>query len=171
MTRKVPERYVWAADLLDVRSGDAILEIGCGYGHAIPLICEKLTTGKFTAIDRSAAMMKAAAKANITYIREGKAEIIHADLLDFKSALKFDKIFLFNINVFWMDPVDELRAIARLLYPDGTFFIFHQPPPGHELDEFERAFEKNLEKNGFHAESVHRNQLARSICLISKLSE
>jgi len=150
VSRTVPKRYVWAVDILDVRPDDKILEIGCGYGHSISLICERLSTGKLTAIERSEKMASAAAESNTAFIEEGKAEIFHRDLLS--AALpdsSFNKVFLFNINVFWMDPVSELVEIRRLLKPNGRFFLFHQPPPGHDLDEFENAFRTNLAKHDF----------------------
>lgn len=146
----IPERYRWAVDILDVQADDVILEIGCGYGHSIPLICENLSTGSLTAIDRSEKMVAAATLSNEEFVSSGKADILHQDLLDgAQSSGHFDKIFLFNINVFWMDPKSELAEIRRLLNPNGRFFLFHQPPPGHDLDEFENAFRLNLQKYDF----------------------
>ena len=151
----IPARYFWAVDLLDARPNDRILEIGCGRGHAIALVCDRLTSGRLTAIDRSEKMVEAARKANKHHIDSGKAEILHQDLLD--SALppaSFDKIFLFNINAFWMDPVAELAEVRRLLKPGGAFHLFHQPPPGHELQEFMDAFRRNLSGNRFSIRSA-----------------
>jgi SAM-dependent methyltransferase len=167
----VPERYRWAVDILDVQPSDVIIEIGCGYGHSIPLICEKLSSGHLTAIDRSYKMVAAATRSNEEFVVLSKAEILRCDLLD--SAFPgsaFDKIFLFNINVFWMDPVAELAEIRRLLKPQGRFFLFHQPPPGHDLDEFEAAFRTNLVKHDFLVLSVFKDQseAVRSVALIAK---
>ena len=146
----IPERYRWAVDILDVQPDDVILEIGCGYGHSIPLICEKLSDGHLTAIDRSEKMVAAAMQSNEEFVSSGKADILHQDLLDgAQSSGHFDKIFLFNINVFWMDPRAELAEIRRLLNTSGRLYLFHQPPPGHDLHEFEVAFENNFEKNDF----------------------
>ena len=138
-----------------VRGDDSILEIGCGYGHMIGRICERLGSGRIVAIDRSLKMVEAANRANELHIASGKAQILHQDLLDslLPPAL-FDKIFLFNINAFWMDPVAELAEVKRLLKPDGQFYIFHQPPPGHEIEEFVARFKINLAKNGFEIVSV-----------------
>lgn len=167
----IPERYRWAVEILDVQPDDVILEAGCGYGHSIPLICERLSTGKLTAIDRSETMASAASKASKESIEEGKAEILHCDLLDCGlPASSFDKIFLFNINVFWMDPASELAEIRRLLKPEGTFFLFHQPPPGQDLDEFEKAFRLNLTKYGFSVVDnfKDRSEAVRSVALMAR---
>ena len=155
MTPEIPERYLWAVGLLDVRPGEHILEIGCGRGQMISLVCERLVSGRITAIDRSETMVEAARRSNEPYVVSGKAEILHQDLLDANlPPASFDKIFLFNINAFWMDPVAELAEVRRLLNHDGTFHLFHQPPPEHEIDEFVDRFKLNLTKNGFEVDSV-----------------
>lgn len=154
----VPERIRWAVEVLDVQSGDLILEIGGGRGFAIGPVCERLVTGHLTAIDRSKKMVSAAFSRCKDHIANGKASIIHTDLLSSDlPASNFDKIFLFNLNVFWMDPVDELSEVKRLLKPNGKFYIFHQPPPGHDLSEFLSAFEKNLRKSGFFVIDAQQN--------------
>ena len=164
------ERYRWAVDILEVQPTDVILEIGCGYGHSIPLICGQLSTGMLTAIDRSEKMASAASEASKEFIGSGRAEIFHRDLLDRAlPASSFDKIFIFNINVFWMDPSSELAEIRRLLKPQGRFFLFHQPPPGHDLDEFEEAFRANLAKYEFRLIDVFKEprEPIRSVAMIS----
>lgn len=147
-----------------------ILEIGCGYGHSIPLICEKLATGHLTAIDRSEKMVAAGSSANEEFIETGRVTILHQDLLDrLLPEASFDKIFLFNINAFWMDPREELAEIRRLLKLAGRFYLFHQPPPGHDLDEFEDAFRTNLSSNNFRLVQNFKDQSdeVRSIAVIA----
>jgi len=170
VAREIPERYAWAVEILDVRPDDLTLEIGCGYGHSIPLIAPKLSTGHLTLIDRSETMAAAAAKLGYEESAEEKVTVIRADLLSNNlQENSFDKILLFNINVFWMDPIAELTEIRRLLKPDGMFYLFHQPPPGHELEEFVSAFRANLAKYGFECKEILRNEseVVRSLCLIA----
>ena len=173
MPREIPERYRWAAELLDVRPDNRILEVGCGYGNMIGLICERITTGYITAIDRSETMVQAAVDRNQQYLDSGKAEILHQDLLDSKLPPDgFDKVFLFNINAFWMDPVSELAEVKRMLKTGGEFFIFHLPPPDHEINEFVDRFSSNLTKNGFDIISANVSVVEgkEMSCLISRPS-
>jgi protein-L-isoaspartate O-methyltransferase len=53
MASKPSERFVWAVDTLAPDPADRVLEVGCGHGVAVSLVCERLTRGRITAIDRS----------------------------------------------------------------------------------------------------------------------
>jgi ubiquinone/menaquinone biosynthesis C-methylase UbiE len=125
--RNVPERLVWAADTLAIDPGDHVLEIGCGRGAAVSLICERLTDGTITALDRSAIAIQAAEKANLDHVRSGKARFLHVDLaaadLD---RTQFDKAFAINVNLFWVrDPARELAIIERVLTSEGALHLFY----------------------------------------------
>lgn len=54
---KAAERLVWAVATLDVQPEDCVLEIGCGHGVAVSLICEQLDKGTILAVDRSPKMI------------------------------------------------------------------------------------------------------------------
>lgn len=170
--KDLPERIEWAIGVLDVQPADVILEIGCGTGLAIGPVCSRLNDGHLTAIDRSASQIEKALTANPEAIASGKADIILTEFLEADlPARHFDKIFLFNINVFWMDPKAELAEINRLLDPDGKFFLFHQPPPGNDVEEFAEAFRNNLVKYGFEIDGTYFSKPERAVdtlCLISR---
>jgi trans-aconitate methyltransferase len=70
---KAAERLVWAVDTLEAKPNDQLLEIGCGHGVAVSLVCEKLKDGHIIAIDHSTKMITMAKKRNVDYIAAGKA--------------------------------------------------------------------------------------------------
>lgn len=122
----VPERIRWAVQTLAVEPTDRLLEIGCGGGVAVELISARLTTGRITAIDRSATMAERARRRNAAHIAAGRASIHTAAFRapDLSAAgldtERFDKIFAVNVNLFWTGPArDELALAARLLTPGG----------------------------------------------------
>ena len=171
MAAMVPDRIIWAVDMMDVSPADSILEIGCGNGLAVSLICDRLKSGNITAIDRSAKMIASARKRNHENIRNGKAiiDLVALEEADFGS-MSFSKIFAFNLNVFWMDPISELGIVSRLLDPTGSFYVFHNPPPDSDLTEYANAISDNLEANGFVADDAIINQEVASLCIRSRLA-
>ena len=120
MAAKASERFVWAVDTLEVHSADRLLEIGCGHGVAVSLVCARLTTGTITAIDRSPKMIEMATRRNREHVDAGRAvleaiALEDADLGD----RRFDKVFAFNVAPFWQQPQAALGAIREHLARDG----------------------------------------------------
>jgi SAM-dependent methyltransferase len=120
MAGKASERFVWAVDTLEVRPADRLLEVGCGHGVAVSLVCERLTTGTITAIDRSPKMIEMATRRNREHVEAGRAvleavALEHADLGD----RRFDKVFAFNVAAFWQQPEAALGAVREHLARDG----------------------------------------------------
>jgi cyclopropane fatty-acyl-phospholipid synthase-like methyltransferase len=125
-TRRFPERLVWVVSTLAVEPGDHLLEIGCGRGAAVSLICEALEDGSITALDRSAMAIRAAEQANSNHVRAGKASFLHAELATVELDQRFDKVFAVNVNLFWVGTATrELAIIERLLTPDGALHLFY----------------------------------------------
>jgi SAM-dependent methyltransferase len=128
----IPERVLWAVELLAVEPDDRLLEIGCGPGVAISLIAERLAGGTITAIDRSAAAVERARWRNAAHVESGTVAIRRAALEELDPAgARYDKVFAVNVNVFWVrDAGPELDLIRRLLAPDGSLFLIYGSPPG-----------------------------------------
>jgi ubiquinone/menaquinone biosynthesis C-methylase UbiE len=149
----IPQRLVWACQALAIGPADHLLEIGCGRGAAVSLICEQLIDGRITAIDRSASAIAAAERANGQHVRSGKAvfhraELARAELDD----QRFDKVFAVNVNLFWVRrPTRELALIDRLLKPAGALHLFYgygRPGPGRS-DEIVDKLTANFSHGGF----------------------
>jgi SAM-dependent methyltransferase len=171
MAAKVPARIAWAVELLAIDPNDQILEIGCGPGVAISLICERLEGGKVTAIDRSPIMIGRAAKRNAACIDAGKAELHPIALADAEfGGVRFDKIFAVSVNVFWLQPRKELAAVRRLLAEQGRLYLFYQPFAPNGAQEVIAKVQKNLVENGFAVADVHTAALGADtgVCIIAK---
>lgn len=125
MASKPSERFVWAVETLALDPADRVLEVGCGHGVAVSLVCERLTSGRITAIDRSQKMIEMAARRNREHVAAGRAVLQTAALeqADFGDE-RFDKVFAFNVAPFWLEPKLALGIVRRQLARDGAFFLF-----------------------------------------------
>ncbi|MFI6318123.1 SAM-dependent methyltransferase [Nonomuraea sp. NPDC050556] len=123
----IPARLSWAVEVLQPRPGEQILELGCGNGVAVQLVCDSGAT--VTAVDRSATAIAAATARNA-----GRARLIHGTLADVDGV--YDKVFAVNVNLFWVrSPAPELRLLDDLLARDGELYLFYEPPADRPLGE------------------------------------
>jgi SAM-dependent methyltransferase len=125
MAGKASERFVWAVDTLEIRPADRLLEVGCGHGVAISLVCARLTTGTITAIDRSPKMIAMATRRNRKHVDAGKAmlEAVALEEAEFGDR-RFDKVFAFNVAPFWLQPEAALGAVREHLARNGAVYVF-----------------------------------------------
>lgn len=125
MAGKPSERIVWAVETLALDPGDRVLEVGCGHGVAVSLVCERLTSGQITAIDRSKKMIEMATRRNREHVAEGRAVLRTTALeeADFGNE-RFDRVFAFNVAPFWLQPEDALGIVRRHLAPGGVVYLF-----------------------------------------------
>ncbi len=127
---RVPGRLRWAVGQLDVGPDDRVLEIGCGPGVAVSLICQRLAGGRITAIDRSATAVRRATELNAAHVAAGRAVLEQVALAELDPAgRRFDVIFAVNVNLFWVRPAAaELRILKGLLRDGGTLSLFYEAP-------------------------------------------
>lgn len=116
-------------DELGVRPDDRVLEIGCGHGVAATMACERLESGRLTAIDRSAKMIEAAARRNAAHVEVGKAEFLVASLedVDFGDR-RFDLVFAVRVGLFHREPQRAQALVEPWLAPAGRVRAFFDPP-------------------------------------------
>ena len=123
------ERLRAIVDELEIGPGDRVLEIGCGHGVAATMVCERLETGRLTAIDRSAKMIEAAKRRNAAYAEAGRAEFLVATLEEADlGERRFDLIFAVRVGLFHREPERARRLAARWLAPNGALRAFFDEP-------------------------------------------
>ena len=75
-----PPRVRWAVDVLDLRAGDRVLEVGGGTGASARLVCEVLTTGHLLALDRSAAATARISRSCADLVEAGRLTVVTGDV-------------------------------------------------------------------------------------------
>ena len=161
---RAAERLVWAVETLAVEPDDRLLEIGCGHGVAVSLVCERLDGGTITAIDRSEKMIEAAKKRNADHVAAGVASFQTATPLDADlGGARFGKVFAINVGMFFRQrPVRELAILREHLAPGGRLFLFHEPPPGSTAPPIAAPVPALLEEGGFAVAETLEQDLGRS---------
>ena len=171
MAEKIPERLRWAVERLAPAPDDRVLEIGCGPGVAAVLVCERLTTGKLTAIDRSEKAITAAVARNQAHIQAGKADFRVMALEDAALAgQRFDNIFAVNVNIFWTHPGQGLAIVRELMETEGRFYAFYHPPAGTDTAALAEKVSTALSANGFAVmDTIHANlETTAALCITAR---
>ena len=127
--RCASDRVRWAVDRLDVRPGDRLLELGCGHGVAVSLVCERVDGGHVVAVDRSEKMIAAAMARNARAVEPGTAAFLLGEVAEVDlGAWRFDKAFALRFPAFLRgDPTRELEAVRERLVPGGRLYVLEQP--------------------------------------------
>lgn len=165
----VPARIPWAVEQLP--DAARILEIGCGGGHALALLCARFPRAAVTAIDRSALQATRARELNRAAIEQGRARVEEMSLDDAPAALgTFDAVLAINVNAFWTDPAPSLACLARLLGPEGRAFLVYEPPSASRLAALRARLTALLAEHGFQAEEVREAAFGAGpgVCFIAR---
>lgn len=165
---KIPERFIWANKLIDVKPDDHILEIGCGVGLLAEQLASKLTSGQLVAIDKSIKMLEKAKQRNRGFIDSGVMKFLSIDFSQSELPKSyFDTVVAFNVNLFWKDSAKEFKIIMRSLKPNGKLYVFHQAP--YEIDaSFMTPVKQLLEKNQFEVIDIKLKKLQpAAVCLVA----
>lgn len=173
MPNPITDRLAWAVDTLAIEPADRLLEIGCGHGVAVSLVCERLAGGRIMAIDRSAKMIAMAEKRNRSFVADGRATFQAASLAeaDFGDQ-RFDKLFAVNVGLFRAGRAAELAQIKRHLAPDGALYLFHQDPWVPRTPTPTDTLTTLLSGNGFTVGRVLRQEMEPLAvnCVMARLS-
>lgn len=109
---------------LDLGSGMAVLELGCGLGDLAAPVIGAGEGVRYIGLDRSATMIEAAAQRHAETIASGGVEFHQAtsEATPFAPAT-FDRAFSIGLIHFWADPLASLREVRRVLCAGGLMVM------------------------------------------------
>ncbi|MCC6918581.1 MAG: methyltransferase domain-containing protein [Alphaproteobacteria bacterium] len=118
-----PNRAAIAA--LGVQRGDQVLELGCGPGEALLALSRLASGGTVHGVDRSAVMLRQAARRNARAIGQMRVSLHSASFEALPVAdASIDKVLAVNVIYFWTDLDAILRELRRILRPGGRFVVY-----------------------------------------------
>lgn len=114
-------------EMVSVKPGDHILEIGFGTGKLMQAMANQVQAGIIEGVDFSETMVAMAKKRNHHHMAAGRVIIHQGDFDTLGMAVnRFDKVCTVNTVYFWPDPNKTLQKIRRLLKPGGKLLLgFH----------------------------------------------
>lgn len=155
---------------MSVDPSDHLLEIGCGRGVAVSLVCDELVDGRITAIDRSASMIRIAEQRNRSCVASGKAvlEAVALDRWDPAPTTRYDKIFAVNVSLFWLQTsAKEFAIVKRSLKPGGVLFLFYEQPGADRAAKIAQRLAVNIAKNELTTTATSMAPTRRSTTMLS----
>jgi ubiquinone/menaquinone biosynthesis C-methylase UbiE len=167
--QQIPARIRWAVEMMDVQPNDSVLEIGCGPGAGAELICQKLSTGKLFAIDRSESGVDRTKRRCKEYVDAGRLTVRQIDLATLRVPVKrLHKVFAFNVNLFWVrDCTEEMALLHERVMPGGAVYLFYEANRPELVPNIVKKASAALQKAGFRV-SVVEQKAPAVIGLIGK---
>jgi cyclopropane fatty-acyl-phospholipid synthase-like methyltransferase len=164
------ERLTWAVERLDVHPGDRVLELGCGHGVAVSLICERLRDGVVVGLDRSPAMIAAAGRRNADHVAAGRARFVTAELrvADLRGE-RFDKVLAVRFPPLLRGrAAPELAVLREHLAEGGALYVMEQPLDAERAESVADAIASRLDAHGYDVRSVFVEQAERpAVCVVA----
>ena len=118
--RTMTDRMVAHAGLLAFRSGDDLLDVGCGTGKTTAWLARQVAPGRVTAVDFSPRMIDRAVAKDIA------ADFRCLDVCgDDLGVARFDVVLCFHCFPHFRDQRAALRILSRSLKPDGRLIVMH----------------------------------------------
>jgi ubiquinone/menaquinone biosynthesis C-methylase UbiE len=148
-------RQAWGVESIAHRPEDRVLELGCGHGVAATLVCDRLTTGSYVGVDRSATMIARATDRNRHHVDAGRAAFRRASITELDGDEAMDCVFAIHVGMFVRsDPRAELAVVRRQLRRGGRLCLSYQPLAPDVLDATVVHLTSTLAANGFEVVGV-----------------
>jgi cyclopropane fatty-acyl-phospholipid synthase-like methyltransferase len=171
-TAQASARLTWAVEQLDVHPGDHVLEIGCGHGVAVTLVCARLEGGRVVALDRSPTMTAATEKRNAAHVATGRVTVVTASLheADLGDA-RFDKVLAVHFPPLLRGrPGPELASVREHLTEDGALYVVAQPHAADLLPDTVDGIVTRLAAHGFNADAIRTGEPGGmpAVCVVAR---
>jgi SAM-dependent methyltransferase len=115
--------YAAAVARMQLRTGDRVLDAGCGTGRALPPLRAAVgDTGVVVGADLTPAMLEAAVRAG----RDRDGRLLLADVTALPLCDEsLDAVFAAGLVAHLPNPAENLVELARVVRPGGTLALFH----------------------------------------------
>jgi ubiquinone/menaquinone biosynthesis C-methylase UbiE len=121
----------WVIDLLQVRPGDKVLEVGFGPGVGVQLLTSSASAGYVAGVDPSKEMVAQATTRNKKAIENGRVGLRHGSVASLPfTDNTFDKALAINSMQVWPDAVAGLGEMRRVIKPGGKLALGFTPYSG-----------------------------------------
>lgn len=133
-------RNRWSVDLLDVRPGHDVLELGPGPGVTLGLLLERVGDGSVTAVDHSRLMLAQCRRRHARAVADGRLRLIHSQFPGVGAAPRFDRILAVNSLQFDGMTAATFEDLAAALKPGGCIAVTFQPRGANASEATALAF-------------------------------
>lgn len=107
-----------AIEALGIQDGDTVLDLGCGFGDALPALICAAGTGAVHGVDHSEAVEVAIKRCPGAHLH--RAEFIALPFAD----SSVDRVLAANVAYFWHEPLAVLCELSRVLRPGGRMALY-----------------------------------------------
>jgi SAM-dependent methyltransferase len=167
-------RNQWTVELLELRPGERVLELGCGPGLGLAACLARVGEGPVVGLDHAPEMIRQAAHRNAAAVRAGRLRLVTGGLDALpRFGAPYDAALAVNLAPFVADPVALLAALRAVLRPGGRCALTWQPrhPGATAADARRRAqgLGVALEAAGFAAPRVEELALrpVPAVCVLA----